>query len=127
MHQALGVLLIFCALCAGAVMLAAWVSWWFEPGHRTLRALNRRLEAPAEAVALAPLRAQGVALRVSDSRIAIVRGLGDVGLVFDLNELVGVELIFAGRVAARLFRGEGRRPLDLVPPQASAVALPLVF
>jgi len=30
-------------------------------------------------------------------------------------------------VAARMFRGEGRRPLDHVTPQVSAVVLRLVF
>ena len=127
MHHALGVLLIFCALAAAATVLAAWASWWFEPGHRTLRALNRRLEASAEVVALAPSRGQGVALRITDSRIALVRGLGDIGLVFDLNELVGVELIFDAQVAARMFRREGRRPLDQVAPQAASVTLRLIF
>jgi hypothetical protein len=127
MHQALGVLLIFCVLAAAARTLGAWAAWWFEPGHRTLRALNRRLEAPADVVALAPPRGQGAALRVSDGRIALIRGIGDVGLVFDLSELVGVELIFDGQVAARVFKGEGRRPLDHIAPQVGSVTLRLVF
>jgi hypothetical protein len=127
MHQAVGVLLLFCVFAAGVTAFAAWAGWWFEPGHRTLRALNRRLEAKAEVAALAPLRGQGVAMRVADNRIALVRGPGDLGLVFDLDELFGVELIFDGQVAARMFRRESRRPLDQIAPEVRQIILRLVF
>jgi hypothetical protein len=127
MHQALGLLLVFCAAAAGVAVLAAWAGWWFDVDHRTQRALSQILGAAPDAAALASPRGQGVGLRLDQGRIAVVRGVGDPGLVYDLGELLGVELIYDGVVAARMFRGEARRPLDQVSPPASRVSLRLVF
>ena len=127
MHHALGPFLIFCALALAMTTAAMALTWWLEPERRTIRALTRLLGAPAEAQAIAPARSQGAAMRISENRIAVVRGVGDPGLIYDLSELIGVELIFDGQVAARMFKGEGRKPLDQISPQATRVILRMVF
>ena len=76
---------------------------------------------------MAPARGQGAALGLDARKIAILRGFNDGGLVFELDELVGVELIFDGQVAARAFRGEDRRALDHIDPDVGRVMLRLVF
>ena len=112
-----------CLLTAG---IAA-VNWWQEPHRRVGRSLAAVLGGPADATAIAALRGQGAALRVADAKIAVVRDFTDRGLVFDLDELIGAELIFDGQVAARVFRGEPRLALNNIAPRAQRVALRLVF
>jgi hypothetical protein len=127
MHQMFGAILIFAVCALGATTLAAALTWWLEPERRTVRALTRLLGAPPEALALAAPRSQGAAMRIGEGRLAVVRGVGDAGLIYDLYELIGVELIFDGQVAARMFKGEARRALDQISPQVSRVILRLVF
>jgi hypothetical protein len=127
MHHALGAILVFCVFALLATTAAGALTWWLEPGRRTLRALTRVLGAPPEVTALAPLRSQGAGLRIAEGRLAVVRGVGDPGLVYDLHELIGVELIFDGQVAARMFKGEARKALDQISPQVNRVVLRLVF
>ena len=127
MHHALVAILVFC-LIAFALTLGAWAfTAWLAPGRRTLRALTRILGAPPEVWTIAAPRSQGAGMRLGDRRLAVVRGVGDAGLVYDLIELIGVELIFDGQVAARMFRGEPRKALDQISPQAQRVMLRLVF
>jgi hypothetical protein len=112
-----------CLLTAGVAAF----NWWQEPQRRVGRALRAVLDGPVDAIAVAALRGQGAALRVSDGKIAVVRDFTDRGLVFDLDELIGAELIFDGQVAARVFRGEQRLALNNIAPLARRVALRLVF
>ena len=127
MHQALQALLLL-VLGGGAVTaLARAAVYWFEPARRVERRLRKVLGGPPDAIVVGPATGQGVALRVDEGRIAIMRGIHDAGLVFELHELVGAELIFDGHVAARAFRGEQRRPLDRIDPEVSRVTLRLVF
>ena len=127
MDQAVRVLVLL--LAGGAVMtaVAAAAVWWLEPGRRIVRTLNRALGGKADAMLIAPPRGQGLALGVDDGKIAFTRGFGDAGLVFDQGELVGAELILDGEVRARVFRGEGRMPLDRVDRNVGRVTLRLVF
>jgi hypothetical protein len=114
---------------AGAAVLAALAvgAWWFEPGHQVARLLRQGLAGEPDVLATAPARGQGAALAIDEQKLAVVRGPGDPGLVYDLDELIGAELIFDGAVAARAFRGEGRRPLDQISPDVSRVTLRFVF
>ena len=122
------VYLILAGLAAAAAMaVAALAAWWFEPGHRVMRRLRDALAGPPEVLTTAPARGQGAALAITERKLAVVRGPGDTGLVYDLDELVGAELIFDGLVAARASRGEGRKPLDQTQPSASQVVLRFVF
>ena len=127
MHHVLGAILLFALIVVALTTGARTWMWWMEPGRRTLRALSRVLGAPPEVWAVAAPRSQGAAMQIDAQRLAVVRGPGDRGLVYDLHELIGVELIFDGQVTARMFRGEPRRPLDQISPQAERVLLRLVF
>jgi hypothetical protein len=116
-------------LVGGGVMtaLAAAAVWWLEPARRIARTLQAALNGPADSLVVAPARGQGAGLRLDDNKIAVVRDFGDPGLIFDLDELIGAELIFDGHVVARAFRGEGRRALDRIDPDVGKVMLRLVF
>ena len=109
---------------AGAAFALA---WWREPSRRAARTAATRLGGQADVVFTAPLRGQGVGLRVKPPGVAVVRRAGDPGLVFGFEDVIGIELIFDGEVRARAFRGEPRRPLDIVRPSASQISVRLVF
>ena len=120
-------LLLIGVLAAGGMALAAILAWWFEPGHRVAHHLRQGLAAAPDALSVAPGRSQGAALAIDERKLAVVRGRGDRGLVYDLDELIGAELIFDGMVVARSTRDEGRRPLDQVAPDVNRVVLRFVF
>jgi hypothetical protein len=121
-------LLVLLLVGGGAMTaLAATAVWWLEPSRRIARTLEKALGGSMDAVLAAPARGQGAALRLDAAKIAIVRDFNDAGLLFELNELIGAELIFDGAVCARAFRGEGRRALDRIDPEVSKVMLRLVF
>lgn len=123
----MGLLVLIGLGLLAAVGAASWAAFYLDPETRTLRALTRALGRAPDAAAVAPRRRQGLAMAAAEGLIAVIRGPGDLGLVYDLRELLGVELVFDGQVAARIFQGEPRRPLDHLAPQARQVALRLVF
>ena len=127
MDQALRVLLLLIFGGGAMTAFAGGAVYWMEPARRIGRQLRRMLDGAADAVVAGPARGQGAALRLDQSRIAIVRDPTDHGLVFDLHELVGAELIFDGHVSARAFRGEQRKALDKIDPEVRRVTLRLVF
>lgn len=124
-----GLALLLLTALVGAVVFAvvAVAAWWMEPGERVARLVRRGLAGPPEVLSVAAARGQGAALAIDEGKLAVVRGPGDGGLVYDLDELVGAELIFDGQVAARVFRGEARRPLDRTSPEVSRVTLRFAF
>ncbi len=127
MSHALGVILLLGIMGVGLIGVAAWASWWFDQEQRVERILRQGLAGPPDVIAVAAARGQGAALRLEDEKLAIVRGPGDPGLVYDLSELIGAELIFDGAVCARSFRGEGRRALDQINPSVTHILLRFVF
>jgi hypothetical protein len=110
----------FTAVISGAV-------WWFNEERRIQRALVRVLGAPLEAQLIAHGRGRGVGFSMAAGGIAVAWDAGAWCLVYRLAELVGVELIVDGHVAARVFRDEPRRPLDRMARDADTVTLRLVF
>jgi hypothetical protein len=122
--QTLLLLLVAGAAITGMTMAAA---WWMEPSRRVARALAKLLDGPVDAMVPGPARGQGAGVRFDTQRIAVIRDNRDLGIAYGLEELVGAELIFDGQVAARAFRGEGRKPLDRIDPDVSRVTLRLVF
>ena len=120
-------LILLLAVAAAMVALAAVLLWWLDPSQQVARALAMKLGGAPDARLIAAGRWQGVAIRFDAATIAVVRGRGDDGLIYDLDELVGIELLFDHAVAARMFRGEGRKALDQTAPAVTRVALRLVF
>jgi hypothetical protein len=127
MDQALRILGLLIVGGLAMMAFAAAAVWWFAPARRIQRRLKRLLGAHPTVSALSPARGAGAGLDAEDGRIATVAGFHDFGLVYGMDELVGAELIFDGQVAARAFKGEGRRPLDHIAPDAQRVTLRLVF
>ena len=127
MDQALRVLVLLIVGGAAVTALAGAAAYWLEPMRRIERALRRALEGKPDAFLASPVRGQGAGVLFDTRRLAILRDFSDGGLLFELAELVGAELIFDGQVAARAMRGEPGRLLDRIDPEVSRVTVRLVF
>ncbi|MGQ3040473.1 MAG: hypothetical protein ACT6TH_06990 [Brevundimonas sp.] len=127
MGEALRVILLVAlaaaALTTGALLLA----WWMEPVRRMKRALLKSLGAPAEAEAISPAEGRAAGLDFDGAQIAVLWNRGGSGLVYAFEEIDGGEVIVDGHVVARVRRGEARKSLDILAPDAEQVVLRLMF
>lgn len=114
---------------AGVVLtaLGAGVAWWNEEARRLKRALRHVLGADPHALLIAQGRGRGVGFNFANDQLAVAWDGGAWCLVYRVAELVGAELILDGKVLARVYRGEPRRPLDAVSGAEKQVRLRLVF
>ncbi len=127
MAEALRVIL-FVALAAAALTTAVLVlAWWMEPVRRMRRALLKSLGATPEAEALSPAEGRAAALDFDGAQIAVLWNRGATGLVYAFEEIDGGEIIVDGHVVARVRRGETRKSLDILAPDAEQVVLRLMF
>ena len=111
------------ALTTGALMLA----WWMEPVRRMKRALLKSLGALPEAEALSPAEGRAAGLDFDGAQVAVLWNRGGNGLVYAFEEIEGGEVIVDGHVVARVRRGETRKSLDIMAPDAEQVVLRLMF
>jgi hypothetical protein len=113
-----------------AVALAAvggMVAWYNEQGRRIRRGLRRVLRGDTHALIIAPGRGRGAGFNFTSNTMAVAWDAGGWCLIYKIDELLGAELIIDGQVAARAYRGEPRRPLDVLGGAEKQVALRLVF
>ena len=111
------------ALTTGALILV----WWMEPLRRLKRAMAKSLGAPAEAEAWSPAEGRAAGLDFDGGQISVLWNRGATGLVYAFEEIEGGEIIVDGHVVARVRRGEQRKALDVMAPDAEQVVLRLMF
>lgn len=113
-----------------AVVLAAlggMVAWYNEEGRRIRRGLRRVLKGDTHALIIAQGRGRGAGFNFTSNKMAVAWDSGAWCLIYQIDELQGVELVVDGQVAARVYRGEARRPLDVLGGAENQVSLRLVF
>lgn len=121
-------LLLFVAIAGSAVtFLGSLAIWYGDEDRRIRRALRNVLKSDPEGVMVARGRGRGAGFSFSTNLLAVAWDRGGWCLVYRLEELMGAELLVDGQVMGRVFRGEGRRAIDHVAPQAERVTLRLVF
>jgi len=121
-------LLLFVAIAGSAVtFLGSLAIWYGDEDRRLRRALRNVLKSEPEGVVVARGRGRGAGFSFSTNLLAVAWDRGAWCLVYRLDELMGAELLVDGQVMGRVFRGEGRRAIDHVAPQAQTVTLRLVF
>jgi hypothetical protein len=121
-------LLLFVAIAGSAVtFLGSLAIWYGDEDRRIRRALRHVLKGEPEGVVVARGRGRGAGFSFSTNLLAVAWDRGAWCLVYRLEELVGAELLVDGQVMGRVFRGEGRRAIDHVAPQAQTVTLRLIF
>ncbi|USQ97766.1 hypothetical protein [Caulobacter sp. RL271] len=121
-------LLLFVAIAGSAVtFLGSLAIWYGDEDRRIRRALRNVLKGEPEGVVVARGRGRGAGFSFATNLMAVAWDRGGWCLVYRLDELMGAELLIDGQVMGRVFRGEGRRAIDHVSPQAETVTLRLVF
>lgn len=121
-------LLLFVAIAGSAVtFLGSLAIWYGDEDRRIRRALRNVLKSEPEGVVVARGRGRGAGFSFSTNLLAVAWDRGGWCLIYRLDELMGAELLVDGQVMGRVFRGEGRRAIDHVSPQAQTVTLRLVF
>ena len=121
-------LLLFVAIAGSAVtFLGSLAIWYGDEDRRIRRALRHVLKSAPEGVIVTRGRGRGAGFSFSTNLIAVAWDRGGWCLIYRLDELMGAELLIDGQVMGRVFRGEGRRAIDHVSPQARIVTLRLIF
>lgn len=121
-------LLLFVAIAGSAVtFMGSLAIWYGDEDRRIRRALRNVLKADPEGLILARGRGRGAGFSFSTNLLAVAWDRGAWCLIYRLDELMGAELLVDGQVLGRVFRGEGRRAIDHVTPQAETVTLRLIF
>lgn len=121
-------LLLFVAIAGTAVtFLGSLAIWYGDEDRRIRRALRNVLKGEPEGVIVARGRGRGAGFSFATNLLAVAWDRGAWCLVYRLDEMMGAELLVDGQVLGRVFRGEGRRAIDHVAPQAERVTLRLIF
>lgn len=127
MAEAFRAVLLIALAAAALTTLALGLSWWMEPERRLRRALHKTLGGPAEAVALSAAEGRAAALDFGQGLLLVLWDRGAQGLAYAFHEVEGGEVIVDGHVVARVRRGEARKALEVMAPDAEHVVLRLMF
>lgn len=127
MSEALRVILLIGLAAAALTTGALALNWWMEPERRLRRALLKSLGVAPEAEAYAPAEGRAAGLDFTGGQVAVLWDRGAHGLVYGFEEIEGGEVIVDGHVLARIRRGETRKSLDVMAPDAVQVTLRLLF
>ena len=121
-------IILLVALAAAALTTAGLtLAWWMEPGRRLRRAMDRALSRTPDVEAVAPSEGRACGLDFETEQAVVLWDRGANGLVYEFAEIDGAEMIVDGHVLARVRRGEPRRDLDVMAPDANQVVLRLMF
>jgi hypothetical protein len=127
MTEAVRILLLLALAGAVVTVAASAAAWWVEEDRRLNRLIRRCLDGPPDAAIVARGHNAAAAFSLRTGEILVMRNGGAKSMLYPLRGLVGAELIVDGLVAARAFRGEPRKALDAITPEARQVLLRLIF
>jgi hypothetical protein len=121
-------LAILIVLAGGAVTLIGMgLAWWFDEARRMGRLIRRALGGEADAAIVARGRGAAAGFSTRSDQIVVMSRRGAEARLYRLDALEGAELVIDDAVVARVFRGEGRRPLDRIEREPDSVVLRLIF
>src|SRR6516165_9471506 len=83
--------------------LGAVVGWYNEQGRRIRRGLRHVLKGETHALIIAPGRGRGAGFNFTRNTMAVAWDSGGWCLIYQMDELLGIELIIDGQVAARAY------------------------
>ena len=127
MADTLRVILLVALAAAALTTAALTLNWWMEPERRLRRAMLKSLGALPEVEAISASEGRAAGLDFDGGQVAVLWDRGAHGLVYAFDEVEGGELIVDGHVVARVRRGEARKALDVMAPDAEPVTLRLLF
>lgn len=127
MAEAIRLLLLVALAAVALTTLMLGLAWWMEPERRLRRALLKSLTTLPEVVAISAAEGKAAGLDFDLGHVAVLWGRGAHGLVYGFDEIDGAEIIVDGHVVARIRRGEARKAMDVMAPEARQVVLRLMF
>jgi hypothetical protein len=127
MREVVRLLLTLLLAGVAVTVIGAWLAWWFEEERRLKRLVTRALGGDFDAAIVAKGRGQAAGFRVETEQMVVMSRGGADALLYRLDHLDGAELLIDHQVAARVFRGDGRRSLDKVEQAPQDVTLRLIF
>jgi hypothetical protein len=127
MGDALRVVLLLALAAALLTTLALALAWWMEPPRRLRRAVLKAMGAAPEVEAMSQGEGRACALNFDVEQVVVLWANGAHGLAYGFEEVDGGEIIVDGHVVARVRRGEARKSLDVLAPDAEQVVLRLMF
>ncbi len=127
MGEAIRLFLLVALVAAAGTTAVLALAWWMEPERRMRRAMLKSLGAPAETEAYSAAEGRAAGLDFEGGQVAVLWDRGGSGLVYAFEEIEGGEVIVDGHVLARVRRGEARKSLDVLAPDAEQVVLRLMF
>jgi hypothetical protein len=127
MSEVVRLLLLLAVIGVALTLVGAGAIWFMDESRRVKRGLKHVLRTEPHALLVARGRRRGVGFDFTTCRLAVAWDAGAWCLIYRLDELVGAELILDGQVVGRVYRGEARRPLDLITGADKEVRLRLVF
>lgn len=127
MGEAIRAVLLIALAAAFLATAALGFSWWMEPERRLRRAMRRTVLGRAETEAFSPAEGRAAALDFEAGQVVVLWDRGANGLVYGFEETTGGEIIVDGHVVARVRRGDERKALDVMAPDAEQVVLRLMF
>ncbi|AQR61362.1 hypothetical protein BZG35_06620 [Brevundimonas sp. LM2] len=127
MAETLRVILLVALAAAALTTGALTLNWWMEPDRRLRRAMLKSLGTAPEVEAVSASEGRAAGLDFDGGQVAVLWDRGAHGLVYAFDEIEGGELIVDGHVVARVRRGEARKALDVLAPDAEQVTLRLLF
>ena len=127
MAEAFRVILLVCLAAAALTTGALTLNWWMETERRLRRAMLKSLGVAPEAEAISIAQGRAAGLDFAGGQVAVLWNRGAMGLVYAFDEIEGGEVIVDGHVLARIRRGEPRKSLDVMAPDAEQVTLRLMF
>jgi len=127
MGELIRLLLLVGIAAAGITLAASAAVWWQDETRRLTRLIRKVLGVEPDASIIARGRNAAAAISLDTQKALILWNGGARAIAYPLAKLEGAELIIDDEVAARVYRGEPRRPLDRVHGEARRVTLRLVF
>lgn len=127
MGETFGVILAIALIAAFLTTVFFFLTWWMESERRLRRAMRNALAGEPDMLAMAPSEGKAAGLDLTHNQLAALWNRGAIGLVFDLEEIDGAEIIVDGHVVNRVRRHFGRREMDVLVEDAETVILRLLF
>lgn len=127
MGEAVRAVLLIGLAAALLTTAALTFSWWMEPARRLRRAMTKAVVGRIETEAFSPAEGRAAVLDFDAGQVVVLWDRGTNGLIYGFEETEGGEIIVDGHVVARVRRGEARKALDIMAPEAEQVVLRLMF
>lgn len=127
MGETIRAILLIALIAAFLTTSVLLFSWWMESERRLRRAMGRALGGPPDTLALSPAEGRAAGLDFDSGQLVVLWKRGALGLIYAFEEVMGAEIIVDGHVVARVRRGQLRKDLDILAPDAELVVLRVMF